>query len=92
MPELEIFNRPKQGIFDEASYDEEGMVYDFNNLPTEVAVSPIPTLKIHKIHPQSQILSDPKSSVQTRSRVKQTLGAYALEEPKKISEALQDDS
>ncbi|GJR60424.1 putative ribonuclease H-like domain-containing protein [Tanacetum coccineum] len=78
MPELTIFNKPQKGIFDEASYDEEGMVYDFNNLPTEVAVSPIPTLRIHNIHPQSQILGDPKSSVQTRSRVKQTSGAHAL--------------
>ncbi|GJU82252.1 putative ribonuclease H-like domain-containing protein [Tanacetum coccineum] len=75
MPELEIFNRPKQGIFDAASYDEEDVVTDFNNLPTKVTVSPIPTLRIHNIHPQSQILSDPKSSVQTRSRVKQTSGA-----------------
>ncbi|GJY51588.1 ribonuclease H-like domain-containing protein [Tanacetum coccineum] len=56
----------------------EGMVHDFNNLPTEVAVSPIPTLRIHNIHPQSQILGDPKSYVQTRSRVKQTSGAHAL--------------
>ncbi|GJX45958.1 putative reverse transcriptase domain-containing protein [Tanacetum coccineum] len=37
MPELTIFNKPQKGIFDEASYDEEGMVHDFNNLPTEVA-------------------------------------------------------
>ncbi|GJW11609.1 putative ribonuclease H-like domain-containing protein [Tanacetum coccineum] len=87
MPELTIFNKPQKGIFDEASYDDEGMVYDFNNLPTEVAVSPIPTLRIHNIHPQSQILGDPKSSVQTRSRVQQHSGAHAL-----ISEALQDDS
>ncbi|GJV17105.1 putative ribonuclease H-like domain-containing protein [Tanacetum coccineum] len=79
-------------IFDEASYDDEGMVHDFNNLPTEAAVSPIPTLRIHNIHPQSQILGDPKSSVQTKSRVQQNLGAHALEEPKKISEALKDDS
>ncbi|GKB98738.1 putative ribonuclease H-like domain-containing protein, partial [Tanacetum coccineum] len=92
MPELTIFNKPQKGIFDEASYDDEGMVHDFNNLPTEVAVSPIPTLRIHNIHPQSQILGDPKSSVQTRSRVQQHSGAHALEEPKKISEALQDDS
>ncbi|GJZ32881.1 putative ribonuclease H-like domain-containing protein [Tanacetum coccineum] len=70
MPELTIFNKPQKGIFDEASYDDEGMVHDFNNLPTEVAVSPIPTLRIHNIHPQSQILGDPKSSVQTRSRVR----------------------
>ncbi|GKA29220.1 putative ribonuclease H-like domain-containing protein, partial [Tanacetum coccineum] len=92
MPEFTIFNKPQKGIFDEASYDEEGIVHDFNNLPTEVAVSPIPTLRIHNIHPQSQILGNPKSFVQTRSRVKQTSGAHALEEPKKISEALKDDS
>ncbi|GJU72909.1 putative ribonuclease H-like domain-containing protein [Tanacetum coccineum] len=42
MPELTIFNKPQKGIFDEASYDDEG--------------------------------------------------AHALEEPKKISEALTDDS
>ncbi|GJV42883.1 putative ribonuclease H-like domain-containing protein [Tanacetum coccineum] len=47
---------------------------------------------IHNIHPQSQILGDPKSSVQTRSRVQQHSGAHALEEPKKISKALKDDS
>ncbi|GJS33629.1 putative ribonuclease H-like domain-containing protein [Tanacetum coccineum] len=52
----------KKRDFDEASYDDEGMVYYFNNLPTKVAVSPIPTLRIHNIHPQSQILGDPKSS------------------------------
>ncbi|GJX48121.1 ribonuclease H-like domain-containing protein [Tanacetum coccineum] len=72
MPELTIFNKPQKGIFDEASYDEEGFQQHFT--------------------PQSQILGDPKSSVQTRSRVKQTSGAHALEEPKKISEALKDDS
>ncbi|GJW35523.1 putative ribonuclease H-like domain-containing protein [Tanacetum coccineum] len=52
MPKLTIFNKPQQGIFDEASYDDEGMVHDINNLPIEVAVSPIPTLRIHNIHPQ----------------------------------------
>ncbi|GJR93321.1 putative ribonuclease H-like domain-containing protein [Tanacetum coccineum] len=78
MPELTIFNKPQQGIFDEASYDDEGMVHNFNNLPTEVAVSPIPTLRIHNIHPQSQILGDPKSSEQTRSRVQQHSEVHAL--------------
>ncbi|GJW74216.1 putative ribonuclease H-like domain-containing protein [Tanacetum coccineum] len=92
MPKLTIFNKPQKGIFYEASYDEEGMVHDFNNLPIEVAISPIPTLRIHNIYPQSQILGDPKSSVQTRNRVQQHSGAHALEEPKKISEALKDDS
>ncbi|GJX72146.1 putative ribonuclease H-like domain-containing protein [Tanacetum coccineum] len=106
------------GIFDKASYDAEGVVHDFNNLPTEIAVSPAPTLRVHNIHPQSQILGDPKSAVQTRSKVKIHSGAHALmsyiqeqqrnnhkdqqhclfacflsqEEPKKISDALQDGS
>ncbi|GJR98379.1 putative ribonuclease H-like domain-containing protein [Tanacetum coccineum] len=70
MPELTIFNKPQKGIFDEASYDDEGYTTFTTN----------------------QILGDPKSSVQTRSRVQQHSGAHALEEPKKISKALQDDS
>ncbi|GKC79791.1 putative ribonuclease H-like domain-containing protein [Tanacetum coccineum] len=32
-------------------------------------VSPIPTSKIHSIYPTTQILRDPKSAVQTRSKV-----------------------
>ncbi|GJR05448.1 ribonuclease H-like domain-containing protein [Tanacetum coccineum] len=59
------------GIFDEASYDEEGVITDFNSLPTEIEVSPTPTLRIHNIHPKSQILGDLKSAVQTRSKVQQ---------------------
>ncbi|GJV16603.1 hypothetical protein Tco_1361926 [Tanacetum coccineum] len=68
MPELEIFHKSETGIFDEASYDEEGVITDFNSLPTEIEVSPTPTLRIHNIHPKSQILGDPKSAVQTRSK------------------------
>ncbi|GJU89735.1 putative ribonuclease H-like domain-containing protein [Tanacetum coccineum] len=59
MPELEIFHKSETGIFDEASYDEEGVITDFNSLPTEIEVSPTPTLRIHRdnnIHPQSQLL------------------------------------
>ncbi|GJU22391.1 putative ribonuclease H-like domain-containing protein [Tanacetum coccineum] len=44
--------------------------------------SPMPELeifhKIHNIHPKSQILGDPKSAVQTRSKVQQKSGAHAL--------------
>ncbi|GJX73597.1 ribonuclease H-like domain-containing protein [Tanacetum coccineum] len=36
MPKLEIFHQSETGIFDEASYDEEGVVTDFNSLPTEI--------------------------------------------------------
>ncbi|GJV23236.1 hypothetical protein Tco_1375931 [Tanacetum coccineum] len=78
MPELEIFHKFETGIFDEASYDEEGVITDFNSLPTEIEVSPTPTLRIHNIHPKSQILGDPKSTVQTRSKVQTKSGAHAL--------------
>ncbi|GJY25448.1 putative ribonuclease H-like domain-containing protein [Tanacetum coccineum] len=43
-----------------------------------VNVSPIPTKRIHSIHPQNQIIGDPKSAVQTRSKVKKSSGAYAF--------------
>ncbi|GKA90482.1 putative ribonuclease H-like domain-containing protein [Tanacetum coccineum] len=78
MPELEIFHRPAQGIFDEASYDEDGVVHDFNSLLTEIEVSTTHTLRIHNIHPKSQILGDPKSAVQTRSKVQHQSQAHAL--------------
>ncbi|GJW51524.1 putative ribonuclease H-like domain-containing protein [Tanacetum coccineum] len=80
MPEIriEIFHKPETGIFDEASYDEEGVITDFNSLPTKIEVSPTHTLRIHSIHPKSQILGDPKSAVQTRSKVQNKSGAHAL--------------
>ncbi|GJU65062.1 putative ribonuclease H-like domain-containing protein [Tanacetum coccineum] len=36
--QLEIFHKSETGIFDEASYDKEGVITDFNNLPTEIEV------------------------------------------------------
>ncbi|GKB75552.1 ribonuclease H-like domain-containing protein, partial [Tanacetum coccineum] len=62
MPELEIFHKPETGIFEEASYDEEGVITDFNSLPTEIEVSPTPT----------------QSVVQTRSKVQNKSRAHAL--------------
>ncbi|GJU45347.1 ribonuclease H-like domain-containing protein [Tanacetum coccineum] len=70
------------GIFTNASYDDEGAVADFTNLETIVNVSPITTSRIHSIHPTTQILRDPILEVQTRSKIK----------PKKISQALKDES
>ncbi|GKE95136.1 putative ribonuclease H-like domain-containing protein [Tanacetum coccineum] len=75
---IKHLGKSETGIFDEASYDEEGVITDFNSLPTEIEVSPTPTLRIHNIHPKSQILNDPKSAVQTRSKVQQKSGAHAL--------------
>ncbi|GJS75318.1 putative ribonuclease H-like domain-containing protein [Tanacetum coccineum] len=91
---------------------------DFTNLETVVNVSPIPTSRMNSIHPSTLILGDPKSAVQTRSKVTKSSGAHAFvsyvqkqrrnnhkdfqhclfacflsqNEPKKISEALEDES
>ncbi|GJY50569.1 putative ribonuclease H-like domain-containing protein, partial [Tanacetum coccineum] len=59
------------GIFNRAYDDDEdvGAVVDFNNMDNTIAVSPIPTLRIHNNHPKGQILGDPTSTVQTRWKI-----------------------
>ncbi|GJR79956.1 putative ribonuclease H-like domain-containing protein [Tanacetum coccineum] len=87
IPALEDFYRnPTDGIFTNSSYDDEGTVADFTNLETVVNVSPINTLRINSIHPSTLILRDPQSA--------HLLFAcfYVPNEPKKISEALEDES
>nr|GEV56480.1 ribonuclease H-like domain-containing protein [Tanacetum cinerariifolium] len=54
------------------------VVTNFNNLETTVSVSLTPTTRIHTIHPKTQILGDPKSAVQTRSKVNKNSEAHAL--------------
>ncbi|GJU67583.1 putative reverse transcriptase domain-containing protein [Tanacetum coccineum] len=55
---LKIFHKSEIGIFDEASYDEEGVITDFNSILTEIEVSP--TLHLgSKYSPRSPILCDP---------------------------------
>ncbi|GJS36964.1 hypothetical protein Tco_0535346 [Tanacetum coccineum] len=123
MPDLEDASDtlPNDGIFNRAYDDDEdvGAVADFNNMDNTIAVSPIPTLRIHKDHPKGQILGDPTSAVQTRGKIQkassaqQALVSYihkqnrtnhkdhqnclfacflSQEEPKTISQALQDES
>ncbi|GKD78580.1 putative ribonuclease H-like domain-containing protein, partial [Tanacetum coccineum] len=75
---MDIYDNPSNGIFTHASYDDEGVVADFANLETTVNVSPIPTSRIHSIHPTTQILRDPTSAVQIRSKVNKSLGAHAF--------------
>nr|GEV60599.1 ribonuclease H-like domain, reverse transcriptase, RNA-dependent DNA polymerase [Tanacetum cinerariifolium] len=60
MPHLgDIYASPSEGIFTDSSYDDEGVVTEFNNLETTMIVSPTPTKRIHTIHPKTQILGDP---------------------------------
>nr|GEV03983.1 hypothetical protein [Tanacetum cinerariifolium] len=47
--------------------DNVGAEADINNLESIILVSPIPTTKIHKDHPSSQIIGDLFSTTQTRS-------------------------
>nr|GFB51600.1 putative ribonuclease H-like domain-containing protein [Tanacetum cinerariifolium] len=79
MPHLEdIYATLSEGIFIDSSYDDEGVVTDFNKLETTVNVSPTPTTRIHTIHPKTQILRDPMSTVQTRRKVNKNSEAHAL--------------
>nr|GEZ05869.1 ribonuclease H-like domain-containing protein [Tanacetum cinerariifolium] len=51
------------------SDDEEdvGAKADFSNLETSITVSPIPTTRVYKDHPVTQIIGDLSSAPQTRS-------------------------
>nr|GEY04628.1 retrovirus-related Pol polyprotein from transposon TNT 1-94 [Tanacetum cinerariifolium] len=61
---------PSPGIFSSLSYDDE-FDSSLNNVTSFVEVSPVATKRINTIHPQSLIIRDPTSAVQTRSKVKQ---------------------
>nr|GEX12873.1 hypothetical protein [Tanacetum cinerariifolium] len=64
------FMRPFGCLMEDINYSDHenvGAKADFNNLETSITVSPIPTTKIHKDHPVSQIISDMSSMTQTKS-------------------------
>ncbi|GKB82019.1 hypothetical protein Tco_0948914, partial [Tanacetum coccineum] len=73
MPDLEDASAtlPNDGIFNRAYDDNEDVsaVADINNMDNTIAVSPIPTLRIHKDYPKGQILGDPSLAVQTRGKI-----------------------
>nr|GEY97641.1 hypothetical protein [Tanacetum cinerariifolium] len=64
--------------------DDVGAEANFNNLETYITVSPIPTSRIHKDHPVTQIIGDLSSTTQTRSMTKV--------EPNRVHQALKDPS
>ncbi|GJS40126.1 putative ribonuclease H-like domain-containing protein [Tanacetum coccineum] len=86
-------NVPLPGIFSSTSYDDK-FGADLNNLASTVEVSHVATKRINTIHPQSLIIGEPNSSVQTRSQVhKKTTGETAfLIEPRSVAQALEDPS
>nr|GEV33520.1 ribonuclease H-like domain-containing protein [Tanacetum cinerariifolium] len=60
MPELEDIT------YSDDEYDV-GVEADFNNLETSITFSPIPTTRVHKDHPVTQIIGDLSLATQTRS-------------------------
>nr|GEW27769.1 hypothetical protein [Tanacetum cinerariifolium] len=50
--------------------DDVGAEADINNLEFTISLSPIPTYRIHKDNPTSQIIGDLSSTTQTRSMAK----------------------
>ncbi|GKF17075.1 hypothetical protein Tco_0061993, partial [Tanacetum coccineum] len=87
----EINNNPTNGIFTHASYDDEGAVANFTNLETVVNVSSIPTSRINSIHPLTLILGDPKTVVQTRSKVTKSSVAHAFVDAIQVLKIHTDD-
>ncbi|GKB50273.1 hypothetical protein Tco_0901026, partial [Tanacetum coccineum] len=79
MPNLEDASDtlPNDRIFNRAYDDDEnvGAVANFNNMDNTIAVSPIPTLRIHKDYPKGQILGDPTSAIQTKRKIQKASSA-----------------
>ncbi|GJS91476.1 putative ribonuclease H-like domain-containing protein [Tanacetum coccineum] len=63
MPDLEEIGR-----FSDAENDDSGA--DINNLDTYFQVSPVPTTRIHKDHPLTQVIKDLQSATQARQMTK----------------------
>nr|GEW99810.1 ribonuclease H-like domain-containing protein [Tanacetum cinerariifolium] len=79
MPELEDIT------YSDNEYDV-GAEADFNNLETSIAVSPIPTTRVHKDHYVTQIIGNLSSATQTRSmtRVAKDQGFEDPDYPDKV--------
>nr|GEU47523.1 putative ribonuclease H-like domain-containing protein [Tanacetum cinerariifolium] len=65
-----------------------GAEADFNNLETSITVSHIPTIRVHKDHPVTQIIGDLSLATQTRSMIR----VAKDQEPKRVHQALKDPS
>nr|GEX96820.1 hypothetical protein [Tanacetum cinerariifolium]GEX99772.1 hypothetical protein [Tanacetum cinerariifolium] len=90
MPHLEdIYASPSEGIFTDSSYDDEGVVTDFNNLETTTRSKVNKNSEAHALVSYIQ-----KQQRNNRKDFQHCLFACFLFqiEPKKISQALEDES
>ncbi|GKB03099.1 uncharacterized mitochondrial protein-like protein [Tanacetum coccineum] len=66
---------PKDGVFSTNSFDdenEEDGEPDYNNMDHTIDVTSTPTLRIHKNHPQSQIIGKSTAGILTRRKLKES--------------------
>ncbi|GJW90639.1 ribonuclease H-like domain-containing protein [Tanacetum coccineum] len=72
---------PKDGVFSTNSFDDENTDNeedgepDYNNMDHTIDVSSTPTLRIHKNHPQSQIIGKSIDGILTRRKLKESASA-----------------
>ncbi|GJU85510.1 ribonuclease H-like domain-containing protein [Tanacetum coccineum] len=92
MPDLEDTVEVQNTSIFGSAYDDEdldtynspyadqvmGAEADFNNMESSTVVSPIPSTRVHSIHPKDQIIGDPRSAVQTRGMTKKSSGEHAM--------------
>ncbi|GKA49695.1 hypothetical protein Tco_0742768, partial [Tanacetum coccineum] len=77
-----------EGIYYSNDDEYVGVEADMTNLDTHIPFSPIPTTKLNKDHPLSQIIKDIMTPPQTRRMTRNKTG----HEPKKVTQALIDPS
>ncbi|GKA49409.1 putative ribonuclease H-like domain-containing protein [Tanacetum coccineum] len=51
---------------------------NFNNMESLTVISPVPSTRVHSIHPKDQIIGDPRSPVQTRGMTKKSSGEHDM--------------
>ncbi|GJU84725.1 putative ribonuclease H-like domain-containing protein [Tanacetum coccineum] len=89
---IELLNDPNMHELEDImyldNYEDVGAEADMNNLNTFIPVSPIPTTRIHKDHPDEQIIRD-LNSIPHKRRMTKNLKEH---EPKKVIHALKDPS
>nr|GEU35823.1 hypothetical protein [Tanacetum cinerariifolium] len=70
------------------SDESNGVEADISNMETAITASPTPTLRIHKDHLKSQIISPMDTPIQTRNKSKEI--SNALQDPRWV-EAMQEE-
>ncbi|GKA99668.1 putative ribonuclease H-like domain-containing protein [Tanacetum coccineum] len=93
---IELPNDPNMPELEDIIYSDDaedvGAEADMNNLDTFMPVGPIPTTRIHKDHPNEQIIRYLNSVPQTRRMTKSVTELAMFKEPKKVIQALKDPS